>query len=135
MGQASSLSTQARLRRKLSRAMPVAVKEVDMLTNDERKALESLKNMISRKYKLIDFILYGSKASGRDTEESDIDVMVELEEESRDARWDIYSMAAEVNMGFGCVISPILFSRRELEEGPMDESPIYRRIAAEGVRI
>lgn len=106
-----------------------------MLTSDERKALEGLKNMISKKYRLIDFVLYGSKASGTDTEESDIDVMVELEEESRDVRWDIYSMAAEVNMAFGCVISPILFSRRELEQGPMDESPIYRRIASEGVRI
>lgn len=106
-----------------------------MLTSDERKALEGLKNMISKKYRLIDFVLYGSKASGTDTEESDIDVMVELEEESRDVRWDIYSMAAEVNITFGCVISPILFSRRELEQGPMDESPIYRRIASEGVRI
>lgn len=106
-----------------------------MLTSDEKKAVESLKNMISRKYKLIDFVLYGSKASGIDTEESDIDVMVETEEESRDVRWDIYNMAAEVNMAFGCVISPILFSRRELEEGPMDESPIYRRIAQEGIRI
>lgn len=106
-----------------------------MLTSDEKKAVESLKNMISRKYKLVDFVLYGSKASGSDTEESDIDVMVETEEESRDVRWDIYSMAAEVNMAFGCVISPILFSRRELEEGPMDESPIYRRIAKEGIRI
>lgn len=106
-----------------------------MLTTNERKALEGLKKMISKKYKLVDFVLYGSKASGTDTEESDIDVMVEIEEESRSARWDIYSMAAEVNMSFGCVISPILFSRRELEEGPMDESPIYRRIASEGIRI
>lgn len=110
-------------------------KENAMLTNDERKALESLKNMISQKYKLIDFVLYGSKASCSDTEESDIDVMVEFEEESRAVRWDIYTMAAEVNIGFGCVISPILFSRKELEEGPMDESPIYKRIAEEGVRI
>ena len=106
-----------------------------MLTNDERKALESLKNMISQKYKLVDFVLYGSKASGSDTEESDIDVMVELEEESRAVRWDIYSMAAEINIVFGCVISPVLFSRKELEEGPLDESPIYKRISEEGIRI
>lgn len=105
-----------------------------MLTTDERKALENLKNMIAKKYKLLDFILYGSKASGRDTEESDIDIMMEFEEESRSVRWDIYNMVAEINVNYGCVISPILFSRKELEEGPMDESPIYK-IAKEGIRI
>ena len=77
---------------------------------------------------LCDFILYGSKATGSDTGESDIDIMVEIEEEVRDVRWDIYNMTAEVNMDFGCVISPILFSRRELEDGPMEESPIYKRV-------
>lgn len=106
-----------------------------MLTTDERKALENLKNIIARKYKLLDFVLYGSKASGRDTAESDIDIMVEIEEESRNVRWDIYNMVAGVNISYGCLISPILFSRREIEEGPMDESPIYRRIVKEGIRI
>lgn len=106
-----------------------------MLTRYERNAIESLKNMISSKYNLCEFILYGSKATGSDTEESDIDIMVELEEEGRDVRWDIYNMTAEVNMDFGCVISPILFSRRELEDGPMEESPIYKRVIKEGVRI
>ena len=60
-----------------------------MLTKDEKKAIKNLKNKISNKYTLVDFILYGSKASGRDTEESDIDIMVEVEEEGRDFRWDI----------------------------------------------
>ena len=106
-----------------------------MLTSYERTALESLKNMIAGKYRLCDFVLYGSKATGSDTGESDIDVMVEIEEESRDVRWDIYNMTAEVNMDFGCVISPILFSRKELEEGPMEESPIYKRIVKEGVKL
>lgn len=106
-----------------------------MLTTHEHKALNTLKNVISKKYKLIDFLVYGSKASGKDTEESDIDIMIELEEEGRNVRWDIYNMVAEINVSYGCVISPILFSRRELEDGPMDESPIYRRIAKEGIRI
>lgn len=105
-----------------------------MLTTDECKAIESLKNMILRKYRLLDFIIFGSKAIGKDTEESDVDVMVEIEEESQNARWDIYKMAADVNIKFGCLISPILFSRREIEDGPMDESPIYKRIVKDGVR-
>ena len=41
-------------------------------------------------------------------------------------------MAAEANVTFGCVISPVLFSRKDLEEGPMKASPLYRRIEEEG---
>jgi len=103
-----------------------------MLTDNEIKAIKRLKEIVSGKYDLLDFVLYGSKASGCDTEESDIDVMIELEEETSDVRWDIYKMVADVNVDFGCLISPVLFGRRELEEGPMKESPIYKRIAAEG---
>ena len=44
-------------------------------------------------------------------------------------------MAAEINIAFGCVISPVVFSKKEIEEGPMDESPIYKRIVTEGIRI
>lgn len=106
-----------------------------MLTANEQTALNSLKIMISGKYRLLDFVMYGSKVSGSDTEESDIDIMVEVEEESRNVRWDVYNMVADINMDFGCVISPVLFCRRELEEGPMNESPLYRHIAKEGVRI
>ena len=67
--------------------------------------------------------------------ESDIDLMIELEEETIDVRWDIYKMVAQVNIDFGCVISPILFSRGELEKGPMKESPIYRRVQEKGISI
>lgn len=103
-----------------------------MLTKNELKALQNLKKMISKKYKLLDFVLFGSKASGNDTEESDIDVMIKVDEETLDAKWDIYKMTAEVNVDFGCVISSILFNRRELEEGPMKESSLYRRVEEEG---
>ena len=105
------------------------------ITIEEKKALRKLKEMVSRKYKLLEFILYGSKVTGNDTEESDIDLMIELEEETIDVRWNIYKMVAQVNIDFGCVISPILFSRGELEKGPMKESPIYRRVQEKGISI
>ncbi|MBI5893716.1 MAG: nucleotidyltransferase domain-containing protein [Deltaproteobacteria bacterium] len=106
-----------------------------MLTDNELKALQSLKGLISEKYKLLEFVVYGSKASGTDTVESDIDLMIELEDEILNARWDIYKITADVNIEYGCVISPVLFSRKEIEDGPLGESPIYKRIAEEGVSV
>ncbi len=106
-----------------------------MLTNNEKMALQRLKKLVSEKYKLLQFVLYGSKVSGSDTEESDIDLMIKLEEETIAVRWDIYKMVAQVNIDYGCVISPILFSRRELEEGPMGVSTIYKRVQEKGLAI
>lgn len=106
-----------------------------MLKSDERKAIETLKEMISAKYNLLDIVLYGSKACGTDTEESDIDVMVKLGNETTNVRWEIYKMAAEVNINFGCVISLALFYQREIEHGPMKESPLFKQIKKEGIKI
>lgn len=106
-----------------------------MLTDNELKALQSLKGLISKKYNLLEFMVYGSKVSDTDTVESDIDLMIELEEEISNARWDIYKIVADVNIDYGCVISPVLFSRKDIEDGPLGESPIYKRIAEEGVTI
>lgn len=106
-----------------------------MLTDNELKALQSLKGLISKKYNLLEFVVYGSKASDTDTAESDIDLMIELEEEVSNARWDIYKITADVNIGYGCVISPVLFSRKDIEDGPLGESPIYKWIAEEGVSV
>jgi len=41
----------------------------------------------------------------------------------------------EINLAHDCLISVVIFGRRELEEGPLGESPLYKRILAEGVPL
>ncbi len=65
-----------------------------MLTDNEKNSPSKTKKLVSEKYKLLQFVLYGSKATGNDTEESDIDLMIKLEEETIAVRWDIYKMVA-----------------------------------------
>ena len=45
---------------------------------NEKKALDALKIELNRRYELLDLKIYGSKAKGLDTPESDIDIMVVL---------------------------------------------------------
>ena len=61
--------------------------------------------------------------------------MIELRNTSPDIESRIDDIVFETNLGYDTFISTIIFSQEELEHGPMSESPIYKRIQAEGVRI
>ena len=76
-----------------------------------------LKEALSKNIGLIDFCLFGSKVRGNAAPDSDIDDIV-----------------FKINLSFDCFISTIIFGRAELE-GPLSESPIYKTIEKEGIRI
>jgi len=38
-------------------------------------------------------------------------------------------------LAYDCLISVVIFSRWEVEEGPLSESPLYKRILKEGVLL
>lgn len=40
-----------------------------------------------------------------------------------------------MSLDYDCLISVVIFGRQELEEGPLGESPLYKRILAEGVSL
>jgi predicted nucleotidyltransferase len=105
------------------------------LTENEKKALEELKRSVAELYRLVDFRLFGSKARGDASPDSDIDVMMELEEYTPANESAIDDIVYEINLAHDCFISTVIFSRKELEEGPMTESPLYKVIEREGIRV
>ena len=105
------------------------------LRENEKNALTKLKQVLQEKYGLIDFRLYGSKIHGTATPESDIDIMIEIEEYTAQIESEIDEVVFQLNLEHDCFISAILFGRREIEEGPLGESPIYKVIQKEGVLI
>ena len=105
------------------------------LRENEKVALEEFKEALSSKFNLLDFRLYGSKARGDDEPDSDIDVMIKLEKHTSDIAMEIYHMAYSVDLKYDSFISPVIFSREELEDGPLSESPLYKIIMKEGVPL
>lgn len=105
------------------------------LAENEIQAVLKLKKTLSERFKLIDFRMYGSKARGDATPESDIDIMIELEEYDPAVASEIDDIVFEINIQFDCLISTVIFSRKELEEGPLGESPLYRIIEKEGIKV
>jgi uncharacterized protein len=105
------------------------------LNKNEEQAISELKKALMRKYGLVDFRVFGSKARGDADPDSDIDVMIELEDYTPEIESAIDDLIFDINLSHDCFISTVMFSRKELEEGPLSESPLYKVISREGIRI
>ena len=103
------------------------------ILKDEELALNELRSILVEKYNIIDMRLYGSKAKGTDFPGSDIDVMIVLENASPVIESEIDDIIYDLK--YNCLITALFFSRSELEAGPLTESPIYKRILVEGIRL
>src|SRR3972149_11265882 len=106
-----------------------------LLKENEKPALIELKKVLQANYGLIDFKVFGSKARGEDTAESDIDVMIELSKLSPHIEAEIDNIVFRINLKYDCFISTVIFGEEELTKGPMDESPLYKAIEREGIQF
>jgi len=100
---------------------------------NEKKALKELQENLQNYYSLVDFKLYGSKSRGTDQPQSDLDVMIILEDLSPEIESEIDDLIFEINLKYDCLITSLYFSRNELEYGALSESPIYKKIKQEGI--
>ena len=112
----------------------MSIKDLNLKEN-EKEAILFLKNLLLKKFNLLDFRIFGSTVWGNAGPESDIDVMIELEEITPEIESQIDEIVFEINLEKDTFISTIIFSRDEIEEGPMSESPIYKVIQKEGISI
>jgi predicted nucleotidyltransferase len=105
------------------------------LNQNEVKALTRLKTFLQDQENFVDFRIYGSRARGTSTPESDIDVLIIVREFDSNFQSMIDDMIFELNLEYDCLISAVIFNQDELISGPMSESPLYRNAMQEGVRV
>jgi len=106
-----------------------------LLKKNELTAIESLKKELSSRFNLVDLRIFGSKVRREYTPESDIDVFIEIDNINSDIESEIDDIVYKINLENDTFISTTIFGRKEIEEGPMSESPIYKVILKEGVPI
>jgi predicted nucleotidyltransferase len=105
------------------------------MNTNEQAAVLKLKQELTKVLNLVDIRVFGSKARGEKSSDSDIDVMIEVENYSPEIESLIDDLVFEINLSHGCLISVLIFGKEELEEGPLRESPIYRAITKEGISV
>jgi len=102
----------------------------------DRKILKKLKSMLQERVKLHQVILFGSRARGDAQPDSDMDVLVVLNEaRTRKTRRIISQCAWEAGFDEGVVIAPVVVSRDHWEKGPERASLLAIAVREEGVAI
>ena len=105
------------------------------LAENEERALKELRDILYKRYPILDFRLFGSKARGEGRQDSDLDVMIEIPDYDRMTVEEIDDIIYRVNLENDVFISAIIFGKDEIEQGPMSESPIYKAIQREGLSL
>jgi predicted nucleotidyltransferase len=108
----------------------MAIKDNDLLL------ARKLKERIATIAPLVDFRVFGSRARGDATWDSDMDIFIEFETVTKTIEEQVSDAAWEIGFYNDCiVICPLVFSRYEVEESPMRISSLVKVILEEGVRV
>ena len=96
---------------------------------------KTLKEKLSQIVSIIDFRVFGSRARGDEDEYSDMDVFIEVESLNKKIKDEISEIVWEVGFNHFLVISPLIFTREEIEKSPLKASPIVKNILKEGIVV
>lgn len=95
---------------------------------------KELKLKLSQIVNIIDMRVFGSRARGDESEYSDLDVFLEVDALDKTTKNNILDIVWEVSYEYCLVISPLIFTRDEIENSVMRSSPIVENILREGVK-
>ena len=105
------------------------------LTTNEERALTDFRDALVADFGALDVRLFGSRARGEGDEESDLDVFIVLPRVEWELEKKIYGLSFDISLERGVLISPILYSQKDVENPSIIISPLYQTVQREGVKI
>jgi predicted nucleotidyltransferase len=105
------------------------------MNTTERNVIEAFRRLLARKLDVDQIVLFGSRARGDATPDSDMDILVIIDKPTEDIDEYVSSCAWEAGFEYGMVIVPVVYSKEEWETGPDRFSLLARAIEMEGIPL
>jgi predicted nucleotidyltransferase len=105
------------------------------MDHTEKNILKSFINLMTDKVSLNKVILFGSRARGDAEPDSDMDVLVIVDEITEEKEDYISECAWEAGFEYGIVLVPVVYTVSEWERGPERFSLLAEAIRSEGVYL
>jgi len=107
------------------------------LTTGEQEALRRFKDEVQRLLgdSLLSLCLFGSRARGEGTAESDLDVLIVLREKDRSLCRRIVEAALDVDLAYGVNLAPTILTEEEYKRNRDYRTPFYASVEREGVPL
>ena len=99
------------------------------------KIVSELKESLSEFVEVIDLRVFGSRASDKADEFSDLDVFLEVPRIDKALKERLWEVAWKVGFENERVISLLVFTKEEIENSPLRASPIVLNIFREGIKV
>lgn len=103
-----------------------------LLTHEERQAVEAFVTALRQQYpgRVQDVILFGSKARGDSHPDSDIDILVLVDDDDWRFSHAISRLAARISLNYDVLLGP-----RVIRQARWRRSLLYTTISSEGIPL
>ena len=105
------------------------------MTEKDLKIIEKFKILVSQKVKIHEVRVFGSRAKGNATKESDLDVFIVVDRLNHSIEKYISDCAWEVGFPEDIIIMPIVVSKEALKNSPIRESIFIKNVYREGISV
>jgi predicted nucleotidyltransferase len=105
------------------------------MTERDYEIARKLKRRWSERVPVVEMRVFGSRARGDNESDSDMDVFIEIERHTREIEEIVRDIAWETGLEYFIHVSPLIFSRDDVENSPMRSSPILGNVRKEGVMV
>ena len=102
---------------------------------EDYKVAKKLKERLKKIVPAVDLVVFGSRARGNQNEYSDLDVSIVVQSLNQELKERIYEVVWEVGFDNYLFISPLIFTKDEIENSPLRSAPIVKNILEEGIRV
>ncbi len=110
---------------------------ISRLQPNEQQAVSRFVDLLRRHYpeRVQQTILFGSKARGDSRPESDIDILIVVDQDDWRLSHAISDLAADVSLEYDVLIGPRVIGRERWERMKQRSFGLYRNVAREGIPL